>query len=276
MVAVIYVGGMGPSAPPALPAEPIVRIAADSGLDLAVASGADVDLVVGDLDSVSVDALAAARVRNVEVRASPADKDETDLELAIACAEALGASQLVVIGGGGGRLDHLLGVLAALAGAARRGLDVAAYPGDDLMWLVAPGVRLELSIQPGRTVSLVPVGGSATGVTASGLVWPLADATLNPYEGLGVSNRAEAPTVAVEVADGVVAVIVPDLAAEGRHAATRAAGADADAPDVGGPVTAPDDVPCPTQAAFRRDHPSNPAQSTDAVPPTRPIPSGER
>ena len=27
MVAVIYVGGMGPSGPPALPAEPIVRIA---------------------------------------------------------------------------------------------------------------------------------------------------------------------------------------------------------------------------------------------------------
>ena len=144
------------------------------------------------------------------------------------------------------------------------------------MWLVAPGVRLELSIQPGRTVSLVPVGGSATGVTASGLVWPLADATLNPYEGLGVSNRAEAPTVAVEVADGVVAVIVPDLAAEVRHAATRAAGADADDPHVGGPVTAPDDVPCPTQAAFRRDHRSNPAASAAAVPPTRPIPRGER
>ncbi len=209
MVAVIYVGGLGPSALPALPDDPVVRIAADGGLDLAMALGADVDVVVGDLDSVSPDALAAARDRGVEVRTSPVDKDETDLELAIACAEAAGSSQLVVIGGGGGRLDHLLGVLAALAGAALRGMDVVAHPGEDLVRFVTPGVRLELPVWPGQTVSLVPVGGPATGVRAAGLVWPLTDAVLDPFEAIGVSNRAEASVVTVEVADGVVAVILP-------------------------------------------------------------------
>lgn len=209
MVAVIYVGGMGPSALPALPDDPVVRIAADGGLDLAVALGADVDIVVGDLDSVSPQALAAARARGVEVRPSPTDKDETDLELALACAEAAGASQLVVIGGGGGRLDHLLGVLAALAGAALRGLEVAVHPGEDLVCMIGPGRRLDLSTRPGDTVSLLPVGGPVTGVEASGLVWPLVDATLDPYRAIGVSNRAAASRITVQIADGVVAVIVP-------------------------------------------------------------------
>ena len=209
MVAVIYVGGMGPSALPTLPDNPVVRIAADGGLDLAVALGADVDIVVGDLDSVSPQALAAARARGVEVRTSPGDKDQTDLELAIACAEQFGASRLVVIGGGGGRLDHLLGVLAALAGAALRGMDVVAHPGEDLLRFVTPGVRLDLPVQPGQTVSLVPVGGPATGVRAAGLTWPLTDATLDPFEAIGVSNRATTSMVTVEIAAGVVAVILP-------------------------------------------------------------------
>lgn len=223
MVAVIYVGGVGPSTMPTLPftslpsSEPSLRVAADAGLDLAVELGEDVDVIIGDLDSVDLDLLAAARDRGVEVREYPPDKDLTDLELAIqAVLENSPGRQrdLVVIGGGGGRLDHLLGVLAALAAATLLGLDVTGYLGDDVVWLVGPGVRLELAAQPGTTVSLMAIGGPATVQRAIGLQWPLSNVTLSPTSAIGVSNCVLSPAVTVEVRSGVVAVIAPAAAAD--------------------------------------------------------------
>ncbi|MCB1027187.1 MAG: thiamine diphosphokinase [Microthrixaceae bacterium] len=222
---------------PAVPAGPTIRIAADGGLDLAVALGEEVDLIVGDLDSVDGDLLADARRRGVEVRAQPVDKDLTDLELAIEAAltpagpdRTNGASvpsastELLVVGGGGGRLDHLLGVLAALASAARRGARVTAHLGDDVMWLVGPGERLELATRPGTTISLLAVGAPAVVRRAAGLRWPLDAATLSPDSALGLSNRAVAPAVTVEVLDGVVAVIAPEAPTDPEGSTPAAAG----------------------------------------------------
>src|SRR5687768_773226 len=83
-------------------------IAADSGLDHAHALGFAVDVVVGDLDSVTPDALARARDDGADVEPHPSEKDETDLELALRRAVTLGVQRVTVVGGGGGRHDHLL------------------------------------------------------------------------------------------------------------------------------------------------------------------------
>ena len=83
MVAIIVVGGVAPSSAPPLPSNPVLTVAADGGLDVAVALAIEVDLVVGDLDSVDPAGLAEARERGVEVRRFAAAKNHTDLELAI-------------------------------------------------------------------------------------------------------------------------------------------------------------------------------------------------
>src|SRR4051794_11129628 len=87
---------------------PAFVIAADSGLDHAETLGLDVGLVLGDLDSVSKEALDRARGAGIEIDEHPIAKDETDLELALATATARGFEHIVVVSGGAGRLDHLL------------------------------------------------------------------------------------------------------------------------------------------------------------------------
>lgn len=99
-----------------LPAGSVV-VAADSGLDRLAAAGVAAHHVVGDLDSVHADVLATARAGGATVAKGPADKDATDIELALLVvarelAPATGIDRLVVVGGGGGRLDHLFADLS--------------------------------------------------------------------------------------------------------------------------------------------------------------------
>src|SRR4051794_15769361 len=107
--AIVFTGGdpPGPAAVRDLPADRIV-IAADSGLDHALALGVRVDVVIGDLDSVDAKGLEQARTDGTRVEPHPADKDQTDLELAMGLASSSGADRLIVVGGHGGRVDHWL------------------------------------------------------------------------------------------------------------------------------------------------------------------------
>jgi thiamine pyrophosphokinase len=202
-----------PGARAQLPAAAHV-IAADSGLDHADALGLPVDLVIGDLDSVSKESLHDALRRGVPVEEHPATKDQTDLELALHAAMAADPDRILVVSGGGGRLDHLLaGLLAltvprhttsgaavaieALVGAAR----VAAIRG--------PG-HLTVVGRPGELVTLVPIGGPAEGITTQGLRYPLTGETLDPGSSRGVSNELLGATATVHVAAGTLIAIQPD------------------------------------------------------------------
>jgi thiamine pyrophosphokinase len=87
---------------------PII-VAADSGLIAAEAAGITVDWVIGDMDSLDdvrrLDKYPADRVLRYGH-----DKDYTDTELALALLRDQGCGETWLIGGGGGRTDHLLAI----------------------------------------------------------------------------------------------------------------------------------------------------------------------
>src|SRR6476659_10811756 len=104
-------------------------IAADSGLGVATALGLDVDHLVGDMDAVDARAVESAEAAGTTVDRHPVEKDATDLELAVDAAVRRGARRVVIVDGGGDRLDHLLGNLLLLASPALAGIDVEAFTG---------------------------------------------------------------------------------------------------------------------------------------------------
>jgi thiamine pyrophosphokinase len=61
----------------------------------------------------------------------------------------------------------------------------------------------------GDLVSLIPMGGPASGVTTQGLRFPLDGETLDPLSGRGVSNTIVAVPAVVTVASGVLLAIRP-------------------------------------------------------------------
>ena len=105
--AFIFCGG-GPSQVPVVVPDDALVIAADVGLAEAERLGVEVELLVGDMDSVDAGSLGRFERQGGEVRRYPEDKDATDLDLAIEAALVAGVGHVVVVGGGGGRLDHLI------------------------------------------------------------------------------------------------------------------------------------------------------------------------
>jgi thiamine pyrophosphokinase len=213
MVVVVVAGEEAPRAETALsvPLDAAV-IAADGGLDHARALGLRVALAVGDFDSASPEAVAAAEADGIRVVRHPAEKDATDLELALVEALTFAPERVLVLAGTKGRLDHLLSLLLTLASPRYAAVELDAAIGEAR----AHVIRGERAIvgEPGELVTLLAVNGPAKGVWTEGLSYELRGETLEPGSSRGVSNVFTGETARVSVEDGVLLAIRPGTEAE--------------------------------------------------------------
>ena len=189
-------------------------VAADGGYVRALAIGFKPNVLVGDLDSLGADQVAAAASSGVAVRRFRPDKDESDTELALLEALALGATRVTVLGAfGGPRLDHALANLWLLAHPKLAGVDLVLLDAGARARLVtAPGpdgapVMRPLPGRLGAIVSLLPFGGDAEGVTTHGLRYPLRDEPLRSGPARGLSNVRVAADAAVTLRRGRLLVV---------------------------------------------------------------------
>lgn len=189
-------------------------IAADGGLDAALAAGVVPALVVGDLDSVGPAALARAERDGVPVARHPAEKDATDLELALDAALDRSPERILVLGSAGGRLDHLLAAALVLASDRYAAVAVDAVLGPARLHVVR-GERA-LAGAPGELLSLLPVHGPAEGVVTDGLRYPLRGETLRPGSSRGVSNVFTQREARIALTGGVLVAVRPGAEEEKR------------------------------------------------------------
>ena len=188
-------------------------IAADSGYDNARSLGVAVDVLVGDMDSISAAGLAEAKELGVTVERSPVDKDATDLELAIDAAVRLGATHVTIYAGEGGSFGHLLGIALGLTDKHWAEVPIVWRIGGARVYRSLPSFPVRFSSEMGSTVTVVPIG-DATGVTATGLRWPLDNADLERGTTLGISNVSTAPVLSISVRTGALLIIVEETDAQ--------------------------------------------------------------
>jgi thiamine pyrophosphokinase len=185
-------------------------IGADSGVEQALALGHAVDLVVGDLDSIDPRTLAMARASGATVDAHRAEKDHTDLELALRAASARRPERVVVVGGGGGRLDHFLANVLLLGSAHFDALHIEAFIGRGRVTVVTSSITLDG--RPGELLTLLAVGGTAEGVRTEGLRYALRGEPLVPGSSRGVSNEFLEPLAVVSLDAGTLLAVQPHYA----------------------------------------------------------------
>lgn len=207
----IVIAGGVPTAVPAFdvsgPIRPIV-IAADSGVAIALDWDLDVDVAVGDFDSLIPELVERLDEIAVEVERFNPSKDDTDLALALAAAiERSGPGARVVVAGiEGGRTDHALANLALVSGSVTAGVELELALDAGRGWVVRD--ELGGAWDAGELISVIPMHGDAV-VSITGVQWPLDHARLAAGTSLGVSNVATGGSVALTVHDGVALVISP-------------------------------------------------------------------
>jgi thiamine pyrophosphokinase len=206
---VVVVSGGEPPDPRAALTVPLGApvVAADKGLEHALGLGLEVSVAVGDFDSASPEAVAAAEAAGTRVERHPHEKDATDLELALDVAAAMSPERILVLAGDGGRLDHQLSTLLLLGSDRYAGSHVDALVGPARVHVIRRTRTLDG--EPGRLLTLLALHGPAEGVTTEGLMYPLRGETLQSGSSRGVSNVFAASTATVSVEHGVLLAIAP-------------------------------------------------------------------
>ncbi|HUR16216.1 MAG TPA: thiamine diphosphokinase [Candidatus Limnocylindrales bacterium] len=192
--------------------ELMLVVAADGGAAKADLLGLPVDLVVGDADSLTEDAFRRLAAEGVEVNRYPADKNESDAELAVRAALERGATELLFVGAlGGQRVEHALANVLLLTLPELRDVEVMLVDGPSTVRVMStsPGTGGCLSItgEPRDYVSLLPLSEEVTGVTTSGLAYPLSDETLIQGYTRGLSNELVGTSAEVRTMGGRLAVV---------------------------------------------------------------------
>lgn len=175
-------------------------IAADGGYLRMTALGIEADLVLGDFDSLGV------VPDHPHVLRVPAEKDDTDMLLAVRTALEQGYTRLLLYGGlGGARIDHSLANLQTLHFAAARGARAFLIGRGAVITAVRNG-SLRFPADCRGYVSVFCTGAEARGVTLRGLKYELQNGTLRPDMPLGVSNEFTGVPAVVSVADGTLLI----------------------------------------------------------------------
>ena len=195
--ALIVTGGPLPSCNFVLPEAELV-IVADSGGDHAEELGLEVDLLIGDFDSCSEEAIGRAN----EVRRFPVDKDVTDLELALAAAIEKNCSSVTILTSARGRFDHTFGNIVVASSNRWSELEIDLFVDESYTKIIRD--KAKLTGNPSDTLTLIAMGGTAFGITSIGLKWELDGIDLSVGSGLGISNEYIAHEVEISVDEGTL------------------------------------------------------------------------
>jgi thiamine pyrophosphokinase len=180
-------------------------VAADGGARIAWQFGLKPHVVIGDMDSVSETELAQLENDGAKILKYPADKNETDLELALLHAAEQGADWIRVLGAIGGRFDQMLANVYLLALPALEQVDIALVARKQMIRLLRAGEH-ELKGQVGDTISLIPISGDVR-VSTKNMKYPLRNETLHFGPARGISNVMEKTSAYVMIAEVVLIMV---------------------------------------------------------------------
>jgi len=186
-------------------------IAADGGFVALTFRGYTPDLLVGDFDSINKDYLPdyiKLMEDNSRVIRTPAEKDDTDMMLAVKQGLERGYKEFIINGGLGGRLDHTLANVQTLVYLTQQGACGVLAGRDEFITAIK---NSEIKLKPNKhinsTVSIFCAKDKAEGVTLKGLKYPLKNATITSDYPIGISNETTGKIATISVTGGILIVM---------------------------------------------------------------------
>jgi thiamine pyrophosphokinase len=179
-------------------------ICADGGANQAARLGIVPDMVIGDMDSIEEKHRLELQSVGAQFFPFSTDKDFTDTQLAMEIAEEKGAKSITIWGGTGNRLDHSLANIFSAIRYVNSGIHVQLESPKETIYYVKDQLSLHGNI--GDIVSVLALGEEASGVSLTGLKYPLVKATLEANLPIGISNSMVTSDALIQVESGILAV----------------------------------------------------------------------
>jgi thiamine pyrophosphokinase len=164
------------------------------------------NFLVGDLDSISKEAINFFKDQNVIFEQHSKEKDKTDTELALKKAIELGATEIAFLGCLGNRIDHLLGNLGILLQCLE--ININAILKDDACEISLLDKPATITGKNGAIFSLQAYYENVTNLNLNGSKYELKNYNLKIGDNLTLSNEFLDKDVKINFAKGKILVII--------------------------------------------------------------------
>lgn len=161
-------------------------ICGDGGANHAYKMDIIPNYILGDLDSIHNKIKSYYENKNVEFIKFPSKKDKTDTEICIDYAYHLKATEVILLGALGGRMDHAMANVNLLYYMLKKGIKGSIVNETDSIYI--SDNELTIKGNKGDNISLIPLYGDVVGVTLENLEYPLNDFTIKKGSSIGISN----------------------------------------------------------------------------------------
>lgn len=183
-------------------------IAVDAGLEAVMKLGLEPDVIVGDFDTAAPEVLEFYRKKeHIVWDVHQPEKDDTDTELAIRRAMALGAAETVILGATGGRIDHMLGNIHLLYPCLQTGMQAVILDAQNKVYLIDGEHHFKKKELWGKYVSFLPLTEVVRGITLKGFKYPLTERDVEIGTSLCISNELLEEEASITFHEGVLIVV---------------------------------------------------------------------
>lgn len=181
-------------------------ICADGGVNHLKKLGINPTVIIGDLDSITMEHLNFYRKNNVEIIKYPTIKDETDTQLAVQYAISLPVTEIILLGALGDRMDHSLANIYLMESIVRKGFKVSIINKKNRIFLIDNEIMIKG--EKGDIVSLLPHTDLVEGITSTGLLYPLNCKNMIKSNPFGISNVMNDECIKISIKSGLLLVFL--------------------------------------------------------------------
>lgn len=182
-------------------------IVADHGLYAADRLNLNIDYIIGDFDSVTESLLEKYRSSSTSIHTFPIEKDKTDTEIAIDFALMHMPTSIDIVGATGSRLDHVLANIHLLMLPLQHGIQAALLDFNNKIYLKNKSFSIQKDQQFGDYISFLPLGDKVSGLTLTGVKYPLNHISYMAGSSLGISNVIIEEKASIEFSEGILVAI---------------------------------------------------------------------
>jgi thiamine pyrophosphokinase len=161
-------------------------------------------VMIGDFDSINPDNYSFFKKKEIKILNFPLKKNHTDTELCVSYALKNKASDITLLGVTGSRLDHTLANIFLLKKLAKLNIQARIINKHNEIFMVTNFIELKGKLK--ELLSIIPVTQDVTGVTLTGLEYPLKNASMQMGDSIGISNVFKESVVSISIKNGVLIV----------------------------------------------------------------------